>query len=94
MSRLPAKATAVARPSFSTARERFLLPITFHRSAQEASDNQNRVRMAPAPEEKGALLGYGSLVGALVAAHLIVLFFWFFQLAKGTPGAAGAKKHQ
>jgi len=50
--------------------------------------------MAPAPEEKGALLGYGSLVGALVAAHLIVLFFWFFQLAKGTPGAAGAKKHQ
>jgi hypothetical protein len=50
--------------------------------------------MAPIPEEKGALLGYGSLVGALVAAHLIVLFFWFFQLAKGTPASAETKKHQ
>ena len=53
-----------------------------------------QVRMAPVPEEKGALLGYGSLIGALVAAHLIVLFFWFFQLAKGTPGAADTKKSQ
>lgn len=51
--------------------------------------------MAPVPEEnRGIFLGYGSLVGALVAAHLIVVFFWFYQLAKGTPASTEAKKQQ
>ena len=51
--------------------------------------------MAPVPEEnRGVFLGYGSLVGALVAAPLIVVFFWFYKLAKGTPASPEPKKQQ
>lgn len=51
--------------------------------------------MAPLPEgDRSIFLGYGTLVGALVAAHLIVVFFWFYQLAKGTPATTEIKKQQ
>lgn len=57
--------------------------------------DSSAVEMAPVPEEtKSVFLGYGSLVGALVAAHLVVVFFWFYQLAKGTPPSAETKKQQ
>lgn len=51
--------------------------------------------MAPVPEtEQSKFLGYGALVGGLIAIHLAVLFFWFYQLAKGTPAQSDSKKEQ
>lgn len=51
--------------------------------------------MALPPEpDHSTFQGYGALVGLLVAAHIAVLFFWFYQLAKGTPAPTEPKKEQ
>lgn len=53
------------------------------------------VTMTTVPEsDRSVFLGVGTLVGGLVAAHLVVLFFWFWQLAKGTPPSTETKKQQ
>ena len=48
--------------------------------------------MALNPEHQSSFLGYGSLVGALIIAHVLVLGFWFVQLAKGTPSVPQESK--
>ena len=49
--------------------------------------------MTQAPEaEHSTFLGFGGLVAVLVGAHLLVLFFWFWQLAKGSQ-TTQTKKH-
>lgn len=51
--------------------------------------------MASAPvADHSTFLGYGGLVGVLIAIHLAVLFFWFYQLAKGSPATPTSKKEE
>ncbi|EIE19678.1 hypothetical protein COCSUDRAFT_58417 [Coccomyxa subellipsoidea C-169] len=41
--------------------------------------------MAPVPSgaDKDVFLGYGNIVGFLIAVHVVAFLFWLYMLARG-----------